>query len=73
MLKEPWLELASDLLAEVEQAFEQGLDIGREGMKAEAEQIMAFINLKGPARPDNIHVIDVQWCYLRTVLASIRV
>ena len=28
MLKEPWLELASDSLAEVEQAFEQGLDIG---------------------------------------------
>ena len=42
MLKEPWLELASDLLAEVEQAFEQGLDISREGMKAEAEQIMAL-------------------------------
>ena len=42
MLKEPWLEYASDLPVEVEQAYDQGLDVDRRAMKAEAERIMSL-------------------------------
>ncbi|MGE5599275.1 MAG: ADP-ribosylglycohydrolase family protein [Bacteroidota bacterium] len=42
MPKEPWLEYASELRVEVEQAYDEGLAFDREAMQAEAESILAL-------------------------------